>query len=339
MKSEAPKVLHDICGRSMLSYVIEACRGAGVGRLVIVVGHRKDDVIAAFSGRDDSLRNDSFCSDSFCNDSFCDEIVWVEQKEQKGTGHAAQMCKEALADCEGQILCIAGDMPLIRQDTLEQLLAENARTHDAVTLATSILDDPTSYGRIIRDDANALAAIIEDKDCSDAQRKVCEVNVSYYCFDGKRMFDLLDNLSNDNAKGEYYITDTVADSLKNGWGASAVAAVPPEDAMGINSRADLAVVARLMQGRIQNHWMDQGVSIVDPTTTWIESDAMIGTETAIYPFSFVGRGAQIGRACRIGPHAMIPAGEVIESGAIVGGGNTVSGGNTVYGSSNAEAQA
>ena len=302
MKSEMPKVLHDICGRSMLSYVIEACRGAGVGRLVIVVGHRKDDVIAAFAD--------------------CDDIVWVEQKEQKGTGHAAQMCKDALAGCDGQVLCIAGDMPLIRQDTLEQLLAENARTGDAVTLATSVLDDPTSYGRIIRDNANALSAIVEDKDCTDAQRKVCEVNVSYYCFDGKRMFDLLDNLSNDNAKGEYYITDTVADSLKNGWGAGAVAAVPPEDAMGINSRADLAVVARMMQGRIQNRWMDQGISIVDPSSTWIESDAVIGKETTIYPFTFVGRNAQIGDACRIGPHAMISSGEVIASGTIVCGSST-----------------
>lgn len=306
MKSEMPKVLHDICGRSMLSHVIEACRGAGVGRLVIVVGHRKDDVIEAFSD--------------------CDDIVWVEQKEQKGTGHAAQMCKDALVGCDSQVLCIAGDMPLIRQNTLKELLADNARSGDAVTLATSILDDPSSYGRIIRDDAGKLAAIVEDKDCTDTQRAVCEVNVSYYCFDGKRMFGLLDDLSNDNAKGEYYITDTVADSLKKGWGAGAVAAVPPEDAMGINSRADLAIVARMMQGRIQNHWMDQGISIVDPATTWIESDATIGKETTIYPFSYIGRGAKLGDACQIGPHAMIAAGDIIASGS------------TVSGTSNAEAQ-
>ncbi len=312
MKSEMPKVLHDICGRSMLSYVIEACRGAGVGRLVIVVGHRKDDVIEAFSD--------------------CDDIVWVEQKDQKGTGHAAQMCKDALANCDGQVLCIAGDMPLIRQNTLEELLAENARSGDAVTLATSVLDDPSSYGRIIRDDAGKLAAIVEDKDCTDAQRNVCEVNVSYYCYDGKRMFGLLDDLSNDNAKGEYYITDTVADSLKKGWGAGAVAAVPPEDAMGINSRADLAIVARMMQGRIQNHWMEQCVSIVDPTTTWIESDATIGKETTIYPFSFIGRGARVGDDCRIGPHAMIAAGDLVVAGG------TIITGNTVRGTSNAEAR-
>lgn len=299
MKSEAPKVLHDICGRSMLSYVIEACRGAGVGRLVIVVGHRKDDVIDAFAD--------------------CDDIVWVEQKEQKGTGHAAQMCKDSLSGCDGQVLCIAGDMPLIRQGTLKQLLAENQRTGDAVTLATSILDDAASYGRVIRDGNDALAAIVEDKDCTDAQRKVCEVNVSYYCFDGKRMFGLLDDLSNDNAKGEYYITDTIADALKKGWGAGAVAAVPPEDAMGINSRSDLAVVAKLMQGRIQAHWMDQGVSIVDPSSTWIESDATFGKETTIFPFSFVGQGAKIGDACRIGPHAMIAAGQVVSSGSKICG--------------------
>jgi len=298
MKSEAPKVLHDICGCSMLSLVIDACRGAGVKRLVVVVGHRKDDVIEAF--RD------------------CDDITWVEQREQKGTGHAAQMCKDALAGCKGPVLCIAGDMPLIRQNTLEQLLAENAQTGDAVTLATSILDDPSSYGRIVRDNDGALAAVVEDKDCTDEQRRIREVNVSYYCFDGKRMFGLLDDLSNDNAKGEYYITDTVADALHKGWGAGAVAAVPPEDAMGINSRADLAVVARMMQDRIQAHWMDQGVSIIDPASTWIEATATIEKESIIYPFSFVGRGARIGAACRVGPHAMVAADEVVPAGASVG---------------------
>ena len=298
MKSEAPKVLHEICGKPMLWYVIEACRGAGVQKLAIVVGHRKDDVIAAFADQDD--------------------IVWVEQKEQKGTGHAALVCEEGLSGFDGQVLAIAGDMPLIQEDTLQKLLAENHRTGDALTLATSILDEPAGYGRIIRDAKGALAGIVEHNDCSPEQLKIDEVNVSYYCFAGERLFEILHQLKNDNAKGEYYITDAVAIALKKGLGAGAVAAVPAEDAMGINSRADLATVSRMMQSRIQAEWMDRAVTIVDPTTTWIETGANLGPETIVYPFSFIGGGARIGEGCRIGPHACVAGGEVVGPGSATG---------------------
>lgn len=298
MKSEAPKVLHEVCGKPMLWYVVDACRGAGVGRIVIVVGHRKDDVIAAFSGSDD--------------------IVWVEQTEQKGTGHAALMCEEALAGFDGPVLTIAGDMPLIHSETLAKLLAENARTGDGLTLATSVLDDPTGYGRIVRDAGGILSGIVEENDCTDAQRAIQEVNVSYYCFGGGRMFEMLRGLRNDNAKGEYYITDTVAIAMETGLGAGAVPAVPAEDAMGVNSRADLAVIGRIMQERIQAGWMNQGVTIVDPSSTWIESGAAIGSESVIQPFSFIGSGAVVGDACRVGPFGHVASGETVESSASAG---------------------
>lgn len=288
MKSEAPKVLHEICGKPMLWYVVQACRAAGVEKLVIVVGHRKDDVIAAFEGERD--------------------ISFVEQVEQKGTGHAALVCEDALGDFKGRILVIAGDMPLIRSQTLSALLAENDRTGHAVTLATSILDDPTSYGRIIRDDKGDLVGIVEHNDCTTDQLAIREVNVSYYCYGGGVMFDLLKKVPNDNAKGEYYITDTVRLALDEGLGAGAVAAVPPEDAMGVNSRADLAVVGKMMQQRIQGEILNGGVTLVDPSTTWIETGASIGADAIVYPFTYVCGNAVIGAGSRVGPHAI--AGEL-----------------------------
>jgi len=297
MKSELPKVLHEVCGKPMLAHVLEACREAGVERLVVVVGHRKDDVIAAFAGQDD--------------------IEWVEQVEQKGTGHAALMCAPVLDGFAGPVLTIAGDMPLIRGATVADVLAESARTRHAVTLATSMLDEPAGYGRIVRDASGALAAIVEHNDCTPEQRAIREVNISYYCFAGERLFDLLRRIEPNNAKGEYYITDAVAIALAEGWGAGAIPTVPAEDAMGINSRADLALVSRVMQERIQSYWLEHSVSIVDRSTTWIEAGAALGPETTIYPFTYVGTGAEVGGGCRLGPHASVARGERVSPGAVV----------------------
>lgn len=295
MKSERPKVLHEVCGRPMLAYVLEACREADVERLVVVVGYQRELVLEAFGESDD--------------------LSWVDQTEQHGTGHAVMMCADVLGDFAGDVLVIAGDMPLIRSATLCALLEEHARTGQAVTLATTVLEDPAGYGRIVRTDARALAAIVEEKDCTPEQREIREVNPSYYCFDGPRLFAGLDRLSADNSQGEYYITDMVKILREQGQGAGAIAAVPPEDAMGINSRSDLAEVNRVMQRRIQRAWMDQGVTIVAPDLTWIESGALIGPETVVHPFVHVDAGAEVGEGCSLGPFARVRRGETVAAGA------------------------
>ncbi len=298
MKSDLPKVLHEVCGRPMLGYVINACREAGVDRIVVVVGHRKDDVIARF--RDER------------------DLVFVEQKEQKGTGHAVLFCREALEAVTGSVLVIAGDMPLVRRETLASLLEARREFGHAVTIATTVLDDPVGYGRIIRDEFGNLDAIVEDRDCTPDQKKITEVNPSYYCFDRRHMFEALDQVRPNNAKGEYYITDAVAILRAAGAGASAIKAVPAEDAMGVNSRLDLSAVSRVLQDRIQSAVMDEGTTIVDPDNTWIESGATIGRDTVVYPFTFIGAGARIGGNCRVGPFAQIAAGETIPDGTVVG---------------------
>jgi len=297
MKSELPKVLHEICGRPMLSYVTTACRLAGVDRLIVVVGHGKELVRQEFSE--------------------VEGLAWVEQREQKGTGHAVQCCRGALSGFTGSIMVIAGDMPLIRRETLAGLLEAREQSGDGLTMATTVLDDPTGYGRIVRDAHGDLEAIVEDRDCSDEQRAIHEVNPSYYCFDSAALWTALDQVKPNPVKGEYYITDTVSILRRMGRVVSAIHCLPAEDAAGINSRLDLAMVGRLMQDRIQLSLMNEGVTIVDPDNTWIDSDATIGRDTIVYPFSFIGAGARIGEGCKIGPFARISGDEALSDGTCV----------------------
>lgn len=295
MKSDLPKVLHEVCGRPMLSYGLKACRSAGVNRLIIVVGHGREQIRRRFAGEAD--------------------ITWVEQEEQHGTGHAVLRCREALADFTGSVLVVAGDMPLLKSSTVADLLALRERDGDVLTLVTTTLDDPTGYGRIVRDEAGGLEAIIEHRDCSEEQLSIREVNPSYYCFDAQAMFDSLEQVKPGPVDGEIHLTETVGVLRAMGRPVSANVAVPPEDATGINSRRDLAVVNRLMEDRIQLALMDEGVTIVAPEATWIEADVSIGSDTTIYPFTFIGAGARIGKDCRVGPFAHVEGDETVEAGS------------------------
>lgn len=300
MQSELPKVLHEVCGRPMLSYVLNACRLSGVDRILVVVGHEREKVVERFSADRD--------------------LTFVEQAEQRGTGHAVMCCREALAGFEGSVLVVAGDMPLVRRETLSELVDERMQRGDALTIATTELDDPTGYGRIVRDARAELVSIVEHRDCTDAQLAINEVNVSYYCFDSSPLMEGLSRLKPNAAKGEFYLTDLVKMFREDGERVSAVVKVPQADALGINSRLDLAMVSRAMQDRFQRSLLNDGVSIVDPDNTWIEADVSIGTDTVIYPFSFIGLGATIGEGCRVGPFAHVRAGEQYEDGAVVGPG-------------------
>jgi bifunctional UDP-N-acetylglucosamine pyrophosphorylase / glucosamine-1-phosphate N-acetyltransferase len=298
MRSELPKVLHEICGRPMLSYVLSACRLSGVDRIFVVVGHEKEKVVERFSADRD--------------------LVFIEQNEQRGTGHAVMCCREALAGFDGSVLVVAGDMPLVRRETLADLVDVRVERGDALTIATTELDDPTGYGRIVRDANGDLVSIVEHRDCTDAQLAINEVNVSYYCFDSGKLMDGLARVTPNASKGEYYLTDLVGIFRDAGDKVSAVVKVQPGDSLGINSRLDLAMVSRAMQDRFQRALLNDGVSIVDPDNTWVEADVSVGTDTVIYPFSFIGQGATIGEGCRVGPFAHVKPGENCEDGAVVG---------------------
>jgi bifunctional UDP-N-acetylglucosamine pyrophosphorylase/glucosamine-1-phosphate N-acetyltransferase len=282
----------------MLSYVLSACRLSGVDRILVVVGHEKERVMDRFSADRD--------------------LTFIEQSEQHGTGHAVMCCREALSGFDGSVLVVAGDMPLVRRETLAELVDVRAERGDALTIATTELDDATGYGRIVRDAKGQLEAIVEHRDCTEKQLAIAEVNVSYYCFEAAKLMKGLSRLTPNPTKGEYYLTDLVKMFRADGDGVSAEVKVQPADAFGINSRLDLAMVSRAMQDRIQRAMLNDGVSIVDPDNTWVEADVTVGADTVIYPFSFIGLGATIGEGCRVGPFAYVKPGEVCEDGSVLG---------------------
>ena len=230
------------------------------------------------------------------------------------------MCTEALRAFEGDVVVIAGDMPMVRPETLRTLVQSHRAAGAAASLATTVLDDPAGYGRILRDADGRFDRIVEDRDCTPQQKEIREVNPSYYCFDARSLFAAIPKLKPDNAKGEFYITDVLGILRAEGRPVRAATSVPAEDAVGINSRADLAAVAKGMPPRIQAHWMDAGVPLVDPDTTRTGAPAASGAESVAKPSSHIEGNARVGRRCVVGPYACLRRGAVVEDDASVGPG-------------------
>lgn len=298
MNTMMPKVLHEVCGRPMLAYVLDACRQVGVTKIYVVVGFSAGQVKERFEEFDD--------------------IEWVVQEEQLGTAHAVLCCKEQLANFGGQTLVLCGDGPLIRSETLETLIEKHEAEQSAATLATAVLADPTGYGRIIRDAYGNMQGIIEHSDCTKEQLAIKEVNPSYYLFNNKVLLEALENVKPENVKKEYYLTDAVAGLIRTGHKVVAVTAVLPEEAMGVNSRRQLSEASKIMQRRIQQDLMENGVTIVDPDNTWIDARARIGQDTVIEPFTYIHGKVEIGQGCRIGPFAYLRNGTVLKNDVVVG---------------------
>ena len=298
MNTQMAKVLHEVCGRPMLAYVLDACREVGIKKLFVVVGFSSEQVRECFSNFDD--------------------IVWVEQDQQLGTAHAVLCCREHLKDFRGETLVLCGDGPLIRAQTLKSLIESHEAGQSAATLATAILEDSTGYGRIVRDRYNNIQGIVEDSDCTKEQKAIREINPSYYLFDNQVLFEAIENVKPNNVKEEYYLTDAVSGIISTGHKVTAVTAVRPEEAMGVNSRAQLSEASKIMQHRIQQQLMDNGVTIVDPDNTWIDARAKIGQDTIIEPFTYIHGEVTIGQGCRIGPFAYLRNGTVLENDVVLG---------------------
>jgi len=298
MNTKLPKVLHEVCGRPMVEWVIEACRAAGVTRHLVVVGYGKDQIVERYKDTTD--------------------VEFVEQPRQQGTGHAVMCCRPQLQGFTGQTLVLCGDAPLIRTETLKLLIEKHEQENSAVTLATAVMPDPSGYGRIVRDGYGNIQGIVEHNDCDDKQRQITEVNPGYFCFQTPMLLAALDKITPNNVKNEYYLTDALHILLHEGHKATAITAVAPEDAMGVNNRQQLAVAGKVMQQRIQDRLMKAGVTIVDPPNTWIDARAEIGQDTVIEPFTCVSGPVRIGSGCRIGPFAYVEAGAVIGDGETVG---------------------
>ena len=297
MKTALPKVMHEVCGKPMLEYVLNACRKAGTKKIYVVVGYGAEKVKKQFAD--------------------CKDVVWVNQTEQRGTAHAVLCCKKHLKDFSGQTLVLCGDGPMIKTQTLKTLIKTHKKERAAATLATAILDQPAGYGRLARDVKGNIAAIVEHNDCSNEQLKIKEVNPSYYLFDNKVMFEALRKVEPNNAKKEYYITDAIGIILSAGKKVAAVTAVEPQEMISANSREQLSEVNKAMQQRIQSELMQSGVTITNPENVWIQAGAKIAADTIIEPFTYISSDVKVGKNCRIGPFVCLERGVVLKNGEAV----------------------
>jgi bifunctional UDP-N-acetylglucosamine pyrophosphorylase/glucosamine-1-phosphate N-acetyltransferase len=298
MKSERAKVLHEVCGRPMIRYVVDAARGAGARTIVVVVGHGADQVRECLGADPD--------------------VLFATQTRQLGTGDAVKACREVLKDYRGTAMVLVGDEPLLRPGPLADLIARQQSERAAALLGTAVVSDPAGFGRIVRDAEGRFARIVEERDCTPEQRALREINPSCYVFDLPGLWDALDRLGTGNAQGEYYLTDAPALLLEMGRKVLALPVLDPNDILGVNTRQHLAQAHAMMQTRIQNDWMTEGVSIVDPRNTYIDGRARIGPETVIHPFTVIEGTVRIGSGCRVGPFAHLRDGTVLDDGVEVG---------------------
>jgi len=282
MKSRIPKVLHQLCGRSMLGHVLAAAGELDPQRTVIVAGHGREEVSAEAA-------------------RYATDVAVVVQDRLAGTGHAVRMVIEALGIMPGIVLVTYGDMPLLRAATLAALVREHAAAGNAVTVLTARVGDPSGYGRIIRDDRGWLAHIVEDADATPEQRAIDEINSGCYAFDGALLADAVKRVATSNAQGQEYLTDVVAILRGDGHLAGTVLAADPGEIQGVNDRVQLAQVRRALNDRLLETWMRAGVTIIDPGATWIDVDVTIGQDTEIWPYTQLEGRTSIGEGAKIGP--------------------------------------
>lgn len=279
MKSDLPKGLHPVLGLPMVELVGRAMREAGVERPVVVIGHGGEKMQEALGG--------------------CYIYAW--QREQKGTGHAAMMAADALKGYSGPVIVAAGDTPLLSAEILRDLLIRHEETRAKCTLATSYIDDPTGYGRIVRDETGRVCGIVEHKDATTEQHAIKEVNAALYCFDAQTLLDILPTLGNSNAQGEYYLTDAVSAIYHQGGDVVALLVNDHEILMGVNDRWQLAQAEKALRTRVNKRHAMEGVSIVDPDSTYIGLDVEIGPDTTVEPNTYLQGDTVIGAGCHLGP--------------------------------------
>jgi bifunctional UDP-N-acetylglucosamine pyrophosphorylase/glucosamine-1-phosphate N-acetyltransferase len=278
MKSSTIKILHRAAGRPIIDYVLDLASELSSEPPIMVIGHQREQVQQAVDNR----------------------ARFAVQEQQLGTGHAVLQAAEHV-DASKRVLILSGDVPLTRRETLQRLLDEHAQSGNALTLLTMKLSDPGMYGRIVRDDSGAVQRIVEAKDASDDEKRIDEVNAGIYVFDGAHLFDNLRSLSTNNAQGEYYLTDLLHTLRERGQRVGAVVAHDPIEALGVNSRADLAQVDTEIQRRVVEKLMHEGVTFRNPSTVVIDSTVTIGADTVIYPFATIEGTTRIGRDCVIEP--------------------------------------
>jgi len=288
MKSATPKVLHQICGRSLVGHVLAAARELDPANLVVVVGHAREQVTAHLGEIDPGVRT-------------------AVQERQNGTGHAVRMGLEELGGpVDGTVVVVCGDTPLLTADTLRRLAETHAADANAVTVLTAEVPDATGYGRIVRDEASgAVTAIVEHKDASDAQRSIREINSGVFAFDGRLLADALKKVRTDNSQGEEYLTDVLGILREAGHRVGASAAGDHREIAGINNRVQLAEARRILNDRLLTRAMLDGVTVVDPASTWVDVTVTFERDSVVYPNTLLSGATLIGEGAEVGPNSRL----------------------------------
>lgn len=282
MKSSKPKVVHALLGKPLVRWVIDTVHEAGIERVVSVIGHGREQVAP-----------------------FVADTRAVVQEEQHGTGHAVQCARSYLEGREGSLLVLSGDSPLITSETITSLISRREKTRAAAVVLTMTPPDPSGYGRIVRDVTGQIAAIVEDKDCVPVQRSIRECNSGIYCFDIQTLLAHLDELSCDNKQGEYYLTDIIGIYADAGLRVEGLPVADYTEALGINSRVQLAQATSLLQQRINTRFMEEGVTMVDPRLVWIGPDVVIEPDVELLPMTFVEGETRIASGTVVGPNSRL----------------------------------
>ncbi len=288
MKSKLYKVLHPVCGKPMVQHVLEQVEALKAEEIVTVVGHGADMV----------------------KNELGDRSSFVLQAEQLGTAHAVMQAEKQLTGKQGTTIVICGDTPLIKAETMEELIRQHEEKGAKASVLTAYLTDPTGYGRIIRNEEGLVEKIVEHKDATEQERQVTEINTGTYCFDNEALFEALKNVSNENVQGEYYLPDVIEILKAKGEIITAYQTEEFEETLGVNDRIALAEAEKIMRRRINIEHMRNGVTIIDPEQTYIEASVTIGQDTVVYPGSVIRTGSRIGSDCTIGPNTEIAGCEV-----------------------------
>lgn len=283
MKSKMPKVLHKVCGKPLSKWVIDASKAAGADKVCAVVGHKAETVKEVLG----------------------DVCEFALQAEQKGTGHAVMQAIDVIKNSKGEVVILNGDTPLITAETINKAIEYHKNNGNQATVITAILDDATGYGRIVRDNDGSVLKIVEQKDASEEEKKINEVNSGMYVFDAQSLVYALDKITPNNAQGEYYLTDTLEILLSAGKKIGGYAISDNDEIRGINDRVQLNEAEKIMQKRINEYHMRNGVTVRNPESVYIEDGVEIGNDTEICQNVTIKSGTKIGSDCVIGSGSML----------------------------------
>jgi bifunctional UDP-N-acetylglucosamine pyrophosphorylase / glucosamine-1-phosphate N-acetyltransferase len=298
MRSSRPKVLHELGGRSMLGHVLAATEPLKAGRTVVVVGAGREAVEEHLAG-------------------IAPDALPVVQAEQRGSGHAAALALDAVPDVDGPVLLVNGDAPLLRTETVARLVESHRREGSVLTVLTAEVDDPTGLGRIVRDDDGRVRAIVEERDATDEQRAIREINAGVYVGDAAALRRALAGVGSDNDQGEQYVTDVLALLVAEGAAVGGVPADDPVDVLGCNDQRELAERRRTLNDRVLDRLMRSGVTVIDPLTTWVDVTAEVAPDAVLHPAIQVQGASTVGAGAVVGPDTTLLDTEVGEGARVV----------------------